>query len=230
MGGALTPIKGANERRGTDMPEECLRCVLGAASLPNVCPFRETTLEAGVRLLDQGETPGYVTLVKSGRVVLTTVDAAGGEWLCSVRGPGTLLGLELLQKQTAPFAAWTLTDAVVCRLEGESLSRWLGDTRSPAGALLGYALSEVNARGRDRLAASGRATPRLARFLLERHLSGERGALGMTHQLIARMLGMRPETLSRSLRKLRDAGAIVETGIRVADAETLAAMAEELDD
>jgi CRP-like cAMP-binding protein len=67
------------------------------------------------------------------------------------------------------------------------------------------------------------AVAKVAGFLLEHSAQGENRALELQHQMIAGLLGIRAETFSRALVRLRDAGAVVGSrSVRIRDRSVLA--------
>ena len=206
----------------------CARCPLDGVSR-GPCPFRPAQRRAGSLLIAHGEIPDSVMLVRSGTVLHTAVSPDGEETLCALRGPGALVGLELLRAAPTRSETWALTDVQMCRLDGGAVAEWLGPMHSPLGALLELSLAELATREVERVALSGRALRRTARFLVEHHgMHGDRVALHVEQQVLARMLGMRPETLSRALARLRQLGALAPgRGLRVIDEKRLREVAGE---
>ena len=208
---------------------ECAICILGRVSTPNRCPFHEVARSAGSLIFPQGEPPECVWFLRRGTVLLSSVSACGDETLCSLRGPGSLLGLELLRNAPTDYEAWALADVEMCRLESDGFRGWVGDRSTPMGVVLGIALEEASKRGQERLALAGRSVTRVARFLLERRRVEQCDRpLRVEKQVLARMLGMRAETLSRALARLREEGAIAaERDVHVIDPAVLAVLSGE---
>ena len=155
------------------------------------------------------------------------VGPGGDETVCGFRGPGSLLGLELLDNVPADYQAWALTPSIVCALSAPAFAQWIGTLDSPMGAVLRLALREASRRREERVALAGRTVERLARFLLERRrIDGRDVPLEVQHQVLARMLGMRAETLSRAIAALRRKG-VLSRGreLTVADPVRLAEVA-----
>ncbi len=108
------------------------------------------------------------------------------------------------------------------------MSAWVGPDRSPARAVLDLLLSEgrmqrdeVNYRQGDCLSRVARFALAHARFLADRPNA-------VRKQMVARLLGMRPETLSRCLTRLERDGVVdASRGVRVLDARRLATIAME---
>jgi CRP-like cAMP-binding protein len=207
--------------------EDCGACTLGRACRPGPCPFHDLHRPAGTILLPQGETPACVWFVRSGTVLITSLSEAGDETLCALRGPGSLIGLEALRERATDYEAWALSDVVACRIDAASFRAWVGERVTPIGAVLEIALDEAAQRHDERLALAGRSVERVARFLLERRrIERCDQPLHVEKRVLARMLGMRAETLSRALHRLRDGGAIApERPVRVIDPDALARLA-----
>ena len=171
---------------------------------------------------------GWVWYVRQGWVAVSSTEASGAELSCSVRGPGSMLGLEALVGATFPFELWTLSRVVLCKLPAEGFQTWLGWRNLRADTVLGCAVEELAQRSTDRQEICGTATTRVARFLM-RMSAGQQTAptrLPIPARVIARVLSMRAETLSRSLTQLRKAGALVSgRAIIIADRERLARFA-----
>ena len=209
--------------------KSCAACALGRVATPGECPFHDLRKPAGTVLLEQGEVPQHVWFVREGTVLLTSVNAAGDETSCALRGPQSILGLEALRGDPVDYQAWSLSEVVVCTIDKPALEAWMGNRDTPMGAILGLALDEGAKRRDERVALAGRAVTRVARFLLERRqIEGDDRPLHVEHQVLARMLGMRAETLSRALATLRSSGAIGEgRHVEVANPEELARHAGE---
>lgn len=209
------------------MPWRCQTCKLGAASLPSDCPFHETRRPAGSVLLAEGEKPDVIWYLRRGRVALGTVTESGMDASCAVRGPETLLGIEVLLGQPVPYQVWSLTDVVLCAIDAAQFRAWTGSLNTPIGAVLDMTLREASRRVADRQALEGTAVQRIARFLVASHEAGSPDdPLDLQQRIIARVLSMRPETLSRAMAKLREDDAL-EPGrnVRIKDLDALRRLA-----
>jgi CRP-like cAMP-binding protein len=195
---AGAPVAG---RDGVETTTTCEQCVLGRHG----CQLEEQQCRPGAVLLRQGEVPAAVWYLKSGFVLVSSMDDGGSETSCSLRGPGALLGLETLLGATIEYEAWALTDVVVCRMGAAEVTAWAKGTGAPA--LLQLSVEESLRRQHERIGLRGRAVTRLARFLVEREQRGL-GPIEIEHQVLARMLGMRAETFSRALAQLEASGAV----------------------
>src|SRR5687767_12915274 len=182
-------------------------------ALEHVLRFQVEHHEQG-KLIELDRKDGLVIQIRSGRVLATTVDQAGHETLCVLRGAGAVLGLEALDGLVLPYFLWTLSDVELGIAAAGPARSWLAAGDHPSQGLLRRSLRELRVCLSERMALHGSATARLARLLLD--AAGESDAkapahvvLGLPKNVLARMLQMRPETLSRVLRKLEEAGAII---------------------
>jgi CRP/FNR family cyclic AMP-dependent transcriptional regulator len=194
----------------------CADCTLGQAAGDKRCTFAPVTLQSGSILCAQGERSRAVYFVKAGLVSLSSTSAAGAELTLVVRGPGSLLCTEAIRSQGSPYEVRALSRVRLCGLAAEEMKRWIGPPRSPAQAVLGLLLEESHAQRAEVNLREGSCLLRVARFALAHadFLSEQPDAV--RKQVLARMLGMRPETLSRCLTRLERAGAIdASHGVRV---------------
>jgi CRP-like cAMP-binding protein len=206
----------------------CQRCPFGGVNWPNGCPSQERKVAAGSTLIEQGASPKAVTLLKVGLVGLCTVGDGGVEFGCTVRGPNTVLGLESLFGMSTSYRVWALTDLVLCIAPIARLGPWIGSLDTPLGALFHLTLEEANRRVTERLDVGGSSLSRVARLLLRRCVELERNQLELSQRLVARVLSMTPETVSRALSKLHASGAVTTTHpIAIGDVEQLRRMAQE---
>ena len=206
---------------------DCNVCTLGVASQGR-CKLTPTTRDAGATLCAQGERPRTVYFVKEGFVSMSAVSPRGSEVLLTLRGASSLLCTEALRGDPSPYEVRTLSRVKLCGIAGDQMSTWVGPDRSPARAVLDLLLSEgrlqrdeVNYRQGDCLARVARFALANARFFADRPNA-------VRKQVVARILGMRPETLSRCLTRLERDGVLdASRGVRVLDARRLASIAME---
>ena len=206
---------------------DCTACSLGVASQGR-CRLTPTTRESGATLCAQGERPRTVYFIKEGFVSLSAVSPRGSEVALTLRGPTSLVCTEALHNDPAPYEVRALSRVKLCGISGDALSQWVGPDKSPARAILDLLLAEgklqrdeVNYRQGDCLSRVARFALAHARFLADRPNA-------VRKQMVARLLGMRPETLSRCLTRLERDGVVdASRGVRVLDARRLAAIAME---
>jgi len=208
--------------------DDCNTCSLGVASGPGRCKFTPTTREAGATLCAQGERPRTVYFVKEGFVALSAVSPRGAEMVLTLRGPTSLLCTEALHGEASNCEVRALSRVKLCGIGAEAMTQWIGPDKSPARAVLDLVLSESRLQRDDVNFRQGDCLSRVARFALAhaRFLADRPNAV--RKQVVARLLGMRPETLSRCLTRLERDGVVdASRGVRVIDPRRLAAIAME---
>jgi CRP/FNR family transcriptional regulator, cyclic AMP receptor protein len=206
---------------------DCSVCSLGVASQGR-CRLTPSVREAGATLCAQGERPRTVYFVKEGFVSLSAVSPRGTEMALTLRGPNTLLCTEALHNDPSPYDVRALSRVKLCGIAGDQMSSWIGPDRSPSRAVLDLLLAEgklqrdeVNYRQGDCLSRVARFALAHARFLADRPNA-------VRKQMVARLLGMRPETLSRCLTRLEREGVVdASRGVRVLDPRRLSTIAME---
>jgi CRP/FNR family transcriptional regulator, cyclic AMP receptor protein len=211
----------------TNPVNDCSACSLGVASQGR-CRLAPLAREAGATLCAQGERPRTVYFIKEGFVSLSVVNPRGSEMLLTLRGPASLLCTEALCGDPSPYEVRALSRVKMCGIAGDQMSQWVGPERSPARAVLDLLLTEGKMQRDEVNYRQGDCLSRVARFVLAhaRFLADRPNAV--RKQMVARLLGMRPETLSRCLTRLeRDAVVDASRGVRVLDARRLAAIAQE---
>ncbi|MCC6807454.1 MAG: helix-turn-helix domain-containing protein [Deltaproteobacteria bacterium] len=141
----------------------------------------------------------------------------------ALRGPGALLRSECLAPRAAVHTIVAITEVELCALHADAFRAFA--LARPAVTLQLLA-TELHQRDLDASFRAGPAVARLCRFLLA-WLRGGGGAypLPFTQEMLARLIDLRPETLSRVLKLLRKDGLIDTTGLFVRDASRLAELA-----
>jgi len=206
---------------------DCQACSLGIASQGR-CRLTPTAREPGATLCAQGERPRTVYFIKEGFVALSAVSPRGTELVLTLRGPTSLLCTEALHGEPSPFEVRALSRVKLCGISGDTMSQWIGPEKSPARVVLDLLLAESRMQRDEVNWRQGDCLSRVARFALAhaRFLADRPNAV--RKQVVARLLGMRPETLSRCLTRLERDGVLdASRGVRVLDARRLAAIALE---
>lgn len=206
---------------------DCNACGLGIAS-GGRCRFTPSTRESGASLCAQGERPRSVYFVKEGFVALSAVSPRGSELVLTLRGPTSLLCTEAITGEPSAYEVRALSRVKLCGISGEALSQWVGPERSPARVILDLLLSESRMQRDEVNFRQGDCMSRVARFALAhaKFLADRPNAV--RKQVVARLLGMRPETLSRCLTRLEQDGVLdASRGVKVIDQRRLAAIAME---
>jgi CRP/FNR family transcriptional regulator, dissimilatory nitrate respiration regulator len=166
-------------------------------------------------LFQRGEPARQFFIVVSGEVKLALQSRAGDEKVVERLGPGHSFAeaLMFVDGPRYPLAAIALEPSRVLAIDAAEFVAMLRASPDTCLRLLADLSRRLHARIREieELTLES-ATHRLARHLLELAPTGAAGPLTVTldesRQLLASRLAIKPETLSRILRSLADAGAI----------------------
>lgn len=211
-------------KRGPSL--SCLECPVGRASgvgTGGFCPFVDRERKAGELIYVEGEPAQHAWFIKRGTVVLSRErgEDEGEGGVRAVRFTGSFVGLEVLISDSYHDSARAVTDVTLCGATREGMDQWVGPDGSPARTALELTLRASQADRRRSAQRDGTAVQRVAEWLRD---EGPRGmALTLPRQVIADVLGMRPETLSRAIADLRKQGAIdaTRTSLEIVDEELL---------
>ena len=208
----------------------CMLCPVGAASgvgSGGVCPMVDRRRPAGTCLFVAGEPADTIHYVKHGAVALARAsgDKHGEGTPHAIRRSGSLLGVEALVRDTYLDTARSVTEVTVCAAGRTDMLAWL--TRGGAArALLDVVLRAWCSDNPRRATADGSAPQRVAEWLLDG--AERKAARSIPQSVVAGLLGMKPETMSRAVASLAKRGAIVtnRARIEIVDRELLRAIAE----
>lgn len=205
----------------------CETCPVGKASGPGRCPFSDRRWQPGELVQLEGAPADSVGFVMRGAVVLARATDAGGEIVHAVRSVGDFIGLEALVRPTYLDTARAITTTTVCRAPREVVGDWLGAEGTPARLALEQTLRTSSADIPRGARPDGRAVARVARWIMaEEHASNGNGQQ-IPRRIVAGLLGMAPETLSRALAELARKNAIHLTrrSIKIKEPDALEAAA-----
>jgi len=206
---------------------DCATCSLGIASVGR-CRFTPSAREPGATLCAQGERPRTVYFVKEGFVALSAVSPKGSELVLALRGPTSLLCAEAMSNEPSAHEVRALSRVKLCGIAGDAMSQWVGPERSPGRVVIDLLLAESRMQRDEVNFRQGDCMSRVARFALAhaKFLADRPNAV--RKQVVARLLGMRPETLSRCLTRLEQDGVLdASRGVKVIDHRRLSAIAME---
>jgi len=173
------------------------------------------SLRARESLFRHGDKADYFYFVLEGRIKLYRVTLGGGEQVVNVMGPGETFGeaIMFLQRQEYPVSAEALCQTTVYPVECQSFRRYLQDHPDVCLSMLAVVCQRLHMRlndiSRTRLK---NAEHRLAWYLIDqiREVEDNTAIIGLniSKSTLASRLSMMPETLSRAMARLMEAGVL----------------------
>ena len=200
---------------------ECLRSSVLFGALPDVVFDRIAaqshvmTARTGDTICREGEEAFSVFCVSVGAVKLTVAGRNGHEVVVDIFHPGTCFAEALLfRKDTYPVSATALSDSKVIMIPKSILEAELKKEPETIPMLLSSTYAHLHrlVRQIEHLKASS-GLQRVAGYILtldDLDKTSRRVQIPYEKQTLASMLGIKPETLSRSFRKLAEHGVSVD--------------------
>ncbi|HEY9103032.1 helix-turn-helix domain-containing protein [Chitinimonas sp.] len=189
-------------------------------------------VKRGEALYRAGEAFHAIHVVKSGCFKTCALDDAGREQVTGFSMSGELLGLDGIDTQEHQLFAIAQEDSQVCSIPYADLNRRCAEVPALLGKLLQLMSREIS---RSQYMAmqlgTGRAEARVGQFLLDlsrrfaaRGYSAHEFHLRMTREEIGSYLGLKLETVSRTLSRLDELGliAVHQRHVRIPDLARLA--------
>lgn len=221
--------------------ENCRTCRLHSLCLPHELPQRDTgelarivqlrrPMKRGTHVFQAGSRFHSIFAVRAGSVKTSTLLPSGDEHVSGFHLPGEILGLDAIASRSHPSTSVALETSHVCEIPFTALEH-LGE-RIPAlqRQLLRIMSRELsNEQNTAHLLARRSAEQRLAMALLDlsqrfanRGLSASHFRLPMSRLDLANYLGLAPETMSRTFRRLETQGVLSIAGKAVAILDDIA--------
>jgi len=190
-------------------------------------------LPAGCTLFHQGDAAEHFHVLINGQVKLHRVTCDGQEKVIEVVRPGEAFAETLLFNKLPehPLSATTLKESLVLNVQNAHYLRLLETQPQLCMQLLSSLSDRLNQRLHqiDNLTSSN-VCQRVVRYLFQELQAARSGVidLDLPKRLIASQLGIQPETLSRILHRLTDAGliAVQRRRIEILDQHSLSAYLE----
>ena len=178
------------------------------------------TLSRGELLFQRGDTPRSLFCVLEGQIKLAVSSPQGQEKIVEVIAPNQSFGEAVLfLDRPYPVYAEALCDSLLLAIGREAILQRIDDTPGFARKLLAGLSIRLHGLIRDvETYALRSSTQRVIAYLLELAPSGEapgRLLLPTSKQVIASRLSLTPETLSRILHELAEAGLIELAGRQI---------------
>jgi CRP-like cAMP-binding protein len=189
--------------------------------------------EAGHLLFDRGQPAQHFFLVLEGQVNLVLYSKSGEEKIVDIIGPGMSFAeaVMFMEAPGYPVSAVAAMESSVARFPSREYLAILRESPETCLRMLGNLSQRLHMRLREiEYLTLESATHRLVRLIESRLPHDTAGPAELTlqesRQELASRLSMKPETLSRILRHLSDAGAIVVHGrlLQVPDRKKLLSM------
>jgi CRP/FNR family transcriptional regulator, dissimilatory nitrate respiration regulator len=182
----------------------------------------------GEMIFQEGEKGNGIYIVETGKIKVFKLSLDGKEQILHIYGPGHTFGeVPVFQGKSFPASAMTLEPAGIIFLPRDRFVELIAS----APALAMNMLADLSRRLRDFTvqieALSLKEVPaRLAAYILtlsREHKNARRVSLPISKAQLSNLIGTTPETISRMLKKMGDAGLIkVETRtIEILDKEGL---------
>lgn len=181
----------------------------------------------------KGDRPTHLFAILEGTIKLACQSPQGEEKIIDLLGPGQVFGESALLLDTPyPYLTAAVTDARLLLVEGAALRRSLQSSPILTHRLLTQIAQGICTVMRDLEDIRTRSPrERVVRFLLDQRRPPATVAqsvpIPVPKHAFASLLGMTPESLSRNMRDLADAGLIEvgKRGIEVLDPQRLACFA-----
>jgi CRP-like cAMP-binding protein len=193
--------------------------------------------EAGHLLFDRGQPASHFFIVLDGQVNLVLYSKTGEEKIVDIIGPGNSFAeaVMFMEAPGYPVSAVAAVQSTVARFPSREYMSILRESPETCLRMLGNLSQRLHMRIREiEYLTLESATHRLVRLIESRLPADAQGPAEVTlqesRQELASRLSMKPETLSRLLRHLADAGAIVVHGrvLQVPDRKRLLAMLDSM--
>lgn len=192
----------------------------------------ERSYGKGMLVFLKGDQPTGLFVVISGTLKIACQSTRGGEKVIDLPAPGQVFGeAALLLGSPYPYYAAALSPARLLYIDGAALFNLIGTSPTFAQRMMMHiaqGISVVLGDLEDYCMRDSRQ--RVARYLLDRDDAGDGAPIGFPtlRHVLASRLGMTPESLSRAMRDLEEAGMIKATKrfTRVIDRERLAVLVD----
>jgi CRP/FNR family transcriptional regulator, dissimilatory nitrate respiration regulator len=234
--GLLVPSRLARGLRLTDAGREAVRGAFSESTYPSAgspafsgeagealamlaAYFRPRRFPAGTILWRAGETPSMVVAIETGQIKVYRTLPGGNVAALYRFGPGELFGfLPFLDGRSYPATAEAIDDVRARTMSRDGLLRGLRENPAvalPLFSFLGRRLRD--AFDRIELLSARGALPRVAAALIALLQEGDRGtativSLPVSSGEFARAMGIAPESFSRAVSGLAEAGVIRRLG------------------
>ncbi|MBE9603837.1 cyclic nucleotide-binding domain-containing protein [Acetobacteraceae bacterium H6797] len=194
-------------------------CAPGILERLKASAFLQSRTRGSV-LFEQGEPAEFLHVVISGSVALEGRGENGTSTILEIMGPGEIFRLPaVVLDQPNATGAWLMAESTILLIPAAEFRAALAQDAALARRALALLARQFKSVADQVLDLKLRDAPRrVARFLAQRLEPEQAGGfveLPEPRGALAARLGMRPESLSRALHALQEAGLVKLTGRRV---------------
>jgi CRP-like cAMP-binding protein len=180
----------------------------------------------GEVLFAEGEKSDHVVVIVTGKVKISSVSVAGYEAVLAVRSAGDIVGeFSALDGRPRSASVYAIDDVAGVVVSGERFRSFLRGHPTAAVTLLGSVVGRLREADRRRAEfGSHQVTERVARLLLElvdtygspaADGAGTAISVPLSQHELAGATGASREAVARSLRRLREEGAVTTARRRI---------------
>jgi CRP/FNR family transcriptional regulator, dissimilatory nitrate respiration regulator len=187
----------------------------------------------GEMIFQEGDTGNGIYIVATGKIKVFKLSLDGKEQILHIYGPGHTFGeVPVFQGKSFPASAMTLEPAGIIFLPRDRFVELIASAPALAMNMLADLSSRLRGFTVQIEALSLKEVPaRLAAYILtlsKEHKNARRISLPISKAQLSNLIGTTPETISRMLKKMGDAGLIqVQTRtIEILDKEGLEELSE----
>lgn len=166
-----------------------------------------TAIATGALIVDQGQPPSSVYLLRQGLVKLVHVNAEGRETMLGLRAAGWYAGaVSALMRTPSTYSVKTVTPCLFSIIAAEDFSMKLSRSARMSRHFMDTLCNELISQSVEAQFRQNSAEQRLAQFIAERDIQHEQlrtlDPLPLLKQMeLAQLLAITPEHLSRLLRR-----------------------------
>lgn len=189
------------------------------------------TLQRGEYVFREGQAVDSIVIIKRGRVKLNTYDADGRENIIGIFSDNDTIWEGIFAEgRHYPYSAVCLEKTHLCYVNRADVEEAVGDASVALKVINMLSDKLHDANERNMILSINEPMKRIAAFLLYIEKRSEEPLLTLRLDDIAGSVGLRPETVSRYIRKMVSEGLIEkigQSGFRIPDFERLNALVEE---
>lgn len=168
----------------------------------------------GKVIAQEGERIDSVIIIRHGRIKTSRYDVNGEEYIMDVLHEGQAIWHDMfLNDCTYHYNVITLTETMVCEIRRADFMHLLTKYPNATMSLIAMLSTELKeAKEKAQLLSIRQPLIRLAGFLLDKDKTCSDHVICMKLDDIASSIGLRPETVSRCIRKLEEQKLIIRLG------------------